>query len=98
MTPERRAFSVPNLRSSDVCLAARRMLIVEEIETPKQLSFLRKFYCTANQGFHLNAPMAAVKFAVFLRIGVLECLKLKAGTLEMLEIQNDGAPPGKASH
>ena len=48
----------------------RHHVVAEGVETLGQLSFLRKYHCSAVQGFYLNVPMIAEDFSVFLQQGV----------------------------
>jgi EAL domain-containing protein (putative c-di-GMP-specific phosphodiesterase class I) len=48
----------------------RHRVIAEGIETREQLAFLNDHHCAEGQGFYLNRPLAAKRFAALLRNGI----------------------------
>ncbi len=48
----------------------RHHVIVEGVETAKQIAFLRDNHCASGQGFYLNIPMMAEEFTSVLKQGI----------------------------
>ena len=51
----------------DMSHALGKTIVAEGVETAAQLALLAELGCDTMQGYHLSAPIAATKFAQFVR-------------------------------